>query len=241
MPIRKVSLQDYVDEVSKINDFSKSYESFLFPMNKYVVYGDESCQKSSKKLFEEVKAKHGTEWVLFSLAFLTKFNVDQAMNKIKLIELSRKLNIKLIENDNRKYYMNEIMFKKFYKIYFSMISENCINPVFNSHFGEEADIEHKEQLHAYFREELIDLIIAYHIETNGLESNAIINLDDFLKNVEFLNNDEEIRRLLEEAHIDRAKFLSIKSNKASTTRDRRTSVTFEDEACDDVEQFASMI
>jgi hypothetical protein len=241
MPIRNISFQDYVENVKKVPNFSKpNYFTFLFEYNKYVIYGDENCVKGNKNLFEELYSINGPEWVIFSLAFLTKFNADSALNKVKLIELSNHLKLRVVDNGNRKYYMNEAMFRKFYKIYISIISDNGVDPIFNSHFGDDDNVNYyKKELHNLFREEIIDLIISYHIEINDLEHNGKISLDEFLKHLCFLNNDEEIRKLLEDANINRGKYTSKK--KLNSRSHRVQSIAFEDEVCDSLDRFAEML
>jgi hypothetical protein len=241
MPIRKVSLNDYTDEITKINDFSKqAYDNLIYRINKYVLYGDENCQKATKKLFNNLYTKYGAEWVIFNLAFLTIFNDNSALNKLNIIELDKHLKLGVIQKDIRKFYIDDKMFRKFYKIYISTISENCVDPILDSNFADEYNVdEFRNKLHNRYREEIIDLIIDYHIFLNALVRDGIVNVDEFMKYVSFLNNDEDIRKLLEDANVDMSKF---SDRDALCKKDvRKESVGFDDEPCDDIERYSTML
>jgi hypothetical protein len=231
IPLRKLSIEDYIYEVLKIDEFSKKAYDDLLYRSDFAFNIDEPYQHASKQLFDDLYIKHGPEWVLFSLVFLTKHNHDPSVNMNKLIELSDRLKLRIIEKDNKNYFITEFMLKKLYHCYISIISNNCVEPVFNNYFEDDAEMrEYKLQLHSFYREELIDLVINYILENNELVNDHLIILDDFIQNMKNMQEDETIRKLLQEAHENEAKFTVTIVDRPTTSRAGKNKfILFKDE------------
>lgn len=211
MPIRRITLQAYRDEILKLKEnyiTKELYETTLYKLNKYVIYGDERNQTAGKRLFEEARIKHGSDWVLFALAFLTVQDINGEMNKKYLYDISNHLKIKAIDN---LYFMSEENAKRLYHVYVHIISDGSVDPVFDSMFeNNQENKDYKSWCHHFYREDLRILVIDYIFYNKGYVKGKKVALSDLLNQIDNLQDDNNIRKQLEDANTNEGKYIIIK-------------------------------
>jgi hypothetical protein len=225
LPIRKVLLQDLAKYILSINEITKKTYDELIQKYIYPILEDEINQNACKLLFDDLFIKQGPELAIFCIALLSKPNPEINTNVKNIKELSDHLGLRIVENEDSYHFITEIMLKKLYHSYISMISNNCVEPIFNNYYEDDSELrEYKLQLHNYYQEHIIDIIVTYIIEENNIAIEHIVSLEDFIKNIEIVQNDEELRRMLEEAHGNEAKFIRISVNRPMTSRERKQNI-----------------
>jgi hypothetical protein len=209
MPLKKVSLQYYHNDLLKIkeNHMTKFlYEAFLYPNNKYVIYNDEKTQKASKQLFEKMHSKYGSDWVLFTLAFMVVQDKDMNLNKKHLLEISKHLKLNAIDE---QYNMSEDQVRKLYTVYVDMVSNSSVDPVFDNMFEKLADNDdYRQLLHNHYRDNMRQLIVDYYVYHN--DSNEKVGLDALLGNNECFRDDNVVRIHLEDANSNGGKYIVVR-------------------------------
>jgi hypothetical protein len=221
LPIRRIFLQDFTKHVLSINELTKKTYDDIMQKYIYPLQEDEINLITCRHLFDDLFIKQGPGLVIFCISLLTKLNPDNDTNIHNIRQLSDHLRLRIIEYEDSNHFITEIMLKKVYYSYISMISNNCVEPIFNNYYEDDSELrEYKLQLHSYFQDHIIDVIVTYIIEVNDIANEHIVSLDDYIKNIEIIQNDEVIRKILEEAHSNEAKFIKVNVRRPLTAREK---------------------